>query len=101
MKIAYQWVRMLSVVQFVRLNMMVGSTTAPAEFLNEARCVSLHDEVTIRTHPTVGVVFDNELLMIWWVQQKLHRLSSLTKNSNGQIERWTKSEPTIIFKHTN
>ena len=32
---------------------MVGSATAPAELLNEARCVSLQDEVTTRTHPTV------------------------------------------------
>ena len=39
----------------------MGSKTASAEFLNEARCVSLHDEVTTRTPPTRGVLLPENL----------------------------------------
>ena len=40
---------------------MVGSATEPAEFPDKARCVSLHDEVTTRTHPTRGVLLPENL----------------------------------------
>ena len=45
--------------------------TAPVEFLDEARCVSLHDEVTTRIHATLGWGFRwGRWYWKWWVQRK-------------------------------